>query len=219
MSTLSSTLFRYLFHCYISDPYVCSKKVIQRAQNQHAYEKCKTSSKTYLIAPLPNIPWSLYVMSWSTFPIMKTLPLFQQEFRCQDEITQDDHLAHWDNFPPYHSSSLSTAYGISGFLELIQRQRLHAQYQYEELWLVHYKTMSEPVFLQEIHAKITKCVLEWSELNKLLKTAGFGDVNCKMGRSLLKWKAHHVMDLLADWKAVKKGQDSDQFIFLFTNHW
>jgi hypothetical protein len=158
-------------------------------------------------------------MSRSTFPIIKTSPLFQQEFRRRDEITQDDHLAHWDHFPPYHSSSLSTAYGISGFLELVQGRRLRAQYQYEERWLVRYKTTSEPVFQQEIHAEITKWVLEWSELNKLLKTPSLTDVDCKMGRSLLEWKAHRVMDLLADWKAVKKGRDSDQFIILYSNRW
>ena len=198
---------------------MCSDKVIRCAQNQRTYEKRKRSSQAYLVAPLPNIPRSLRVMSQSTFPIMKMSPLFQQEFRRQDEITQDDHLAHWDKFPPYHSSSLSTAYRISGFLELIQGWRLHAQYQYEELRLVCYKTTSELVFLQEIHAEITKCMLEWSELNKLLKTAGFSDVDCKMGRSLLEWKACHVMDLLANWKAVKKGQDSDKFIILYTNRW
>jgi len=197
---------------------MCSEKDIRRAQNQRAYERRK-SPKTYLVAPLPNIPRSLRVMSRSAFPIMKTSPLFQQEFRRRDEITQDDHLAHWDNFPPYHSSSLSTACGMPGFLELIQGRRLHAQYQYEELRLVRYKTMSEPVFLQEIHAEITKWVLEWSELNKLLKTTAFSDVDCKMGRSLLEWKARRVMDLLADWKAAKKGRNGDQFIILYSNRW
>ena len=76
----------YLFHCYISDPYMCSDKDIRCAQNQCAYKKCKKSSQAYLVAPLPNIPRSLHVMSWSTFPIMKMSPLFQQEFHCQDEI-------------------------------------------------------------------------------------------------------------------------------------
>ena len=108
---------------------------------------------------------------------------------------------------------------MPGFLELIQGRRLHAQYQYEELRLVRYKTMSEPVFLQEIHAEITKWVLEWSELNKLLKTTAFSDVDCKMGRSLLEWKARRVMDLLADWKAAKKGRNGDQFIILYSNRW
>ncbi|KIM37572.1 hypothetical protein M413DRAFT_30770 [Hebeloma cylindrosporum] len=181
-------------------------KVIRRAQNQRAYEKRKQNSKAYLVAPLPNIPRPLRVMSQSMFPIMKTSPLFQQEFRRREEITQDDHLAHWDNSPPYHSSSLSTTYGMSGFLELIQGRRLRAQYQYEELRLVRYKTASEQVFLQEINAEIAKWVLEWSELNKLLKTARFVDVDCKLGRSLLDWKARRVMDLLADWKAFSKYQ-------------
>ena len=196
---------------------ICSEKVLRCAQNQHAYEKCKRSPETNLVAPLSNIPQSLHIMSQSTFPILK--PLFRQEFHRWDEITQDGHLAHWDNFPPYHSSSLLTTYGMSGFLELIQGQRFRAQYQYEELQLVHYKTTSEPVFLQEIHAEITKWVLEWLELKSLLKTASLAGVDLKMGRSLLEWKACRVMDFLADWKAVKKGRDSDQFMILYTNRW
>ena len=79
--------------------------------------------------------------------------------------------------------------------------------------------MSKPVFLQEIHTEIMKWVQNWSELNKLLKTASLAHVDLRMGRSLLEWKVHCVMDLLADWKAVKRGQDSNQFMTLYTNCW
>ena len=79
--------------------------------------------------------------------------------------------------------------------------------------------MSESIFLQEIHAEITKWVQEWSELNKLLKTSNLLNVDLRMGKGLLEWKARRVMDLLVDWKAAKKGQDSNKFITLYTDRW
>ena len=82
-----------------------------------------------------------------------------------------------------------------------------------------YKTLSNIIFLQEIHAEISKYILEWTTLNKLLKTTILAHVDSAMGRTLLEWKARRVMDLLGDWKAVKKGQDSDEFIILYSNRW
>lgn len=158
-------------------------------------------------------------MSRSTFLTLEVSALFQKEFCRQDEISDDNHLAHWDHFPPYHSSSLLATYGMSGFLKLLQGRRFRAQHQYEEDRLVRYKIMSESVFLQEIHAEITKWVQEWSELNKLLKTSNLLNVDLRMGKGLLEWKARRVMDLLADWKAAKKGRDSNKFITLYTDRW
>jgi hypothetical protein len=155
----------------------------------------------------------------SVVPLPTTSPLFQQEFYRQEEVTEADHLAHWERFPPYHPSSLVIHHGISGFLDLIQGRRRRAQYQYEELRLGRYRNTSNPVFLQEIHSEITKLVSEWLELNKLLKTTNLTDIDSTMGRSLLEWKARRVVDLIADWKAVKKGRDGDDFIILYTNRW
>jgi len=155
----------------------------------------------------------------SVVPLPTTSPLFQQEFYHREEVTEADTLAHWEKSPPYHSSSLVITHGISGFLQLIQGRRRHAQYQYEELRLVRYRNMSNLVFLQEIHSEITKLVLEWSKLNKLLKATNLTDFDSTMGRSLLEWKARRVMDLIADWKAVKKGCDGNNFVILYTNHW
>ena len=86
------------------------------------------------------------------------------------------------------------------------------------------------IIVSKIEAKSVKCVLEidldiqqylaaWKELKLLLQLRPKSPIDHTMGHLLFQWKARRIVDLLADWKVVKKGRSKGAFPCHFTNRW
>lgn len=96
---------------------------------------------------------------------------------------------------------------------------MREQYQHEARRLRCYEKSSDTQILQEIDRNIHTYLTSWHELKNILKTLPPSDVDHTMGKHLMQWKARRVVDLLEDWKMVKKGCVNDSFTCLFTTRW
>lgn len=167
----------------------------------------------------PNIPCALRQQAALALP--RESHFFRLEFRTREEVSDTDALAKWDFYPPYETSDdlIGTA-KLEWIVERVHGRRLREQHQHEVRRLQRYDKLSDTEFMQEIDRDINTYLTSWHELRRILKTLPSNShMDRTMGESLMQWKARRVVDLLEDWKVVKKGRADSQFICHFNTRW
>ena len=138
----------------------------------------------------------------------------------RSDASDDNALAKWDCYPPYATPLAS--FGTNGLELVVDRVhgwRLRAQYHSEARRIQHYETASDDDILAEIDRDIQANLKAWKELNSMLQIRPASPVDHAMGHHLLQWKARRLVDLLEDWKVVKKGRSNRAFYLHFARRW
>lgn len=194
-----------------------SAKAIRSAQNQRAYQR-RIAHKSTVKANWPRIPAKL--KNLGMVPIPRGAHFFIQEARTQDVPRSDDPLGIWDDFPPY--ASTYEPLGKASIEALIER--LHGrQYRYQkhqEITRISRFRSAECIndTFQEIAQDINSLFAEWKILRALLKTFPEESLDHTVGHLHMQWKSRRVLDLLEDWKALKKD-GIDGFMTVYCNRW
>ncbi|KAF8170967.1 hypothetical protein BJ912DRAFT_933030 [Pholiota molesta] len=192
-------------------------KLLRREQNKRAYQR-RTENKSKLAPTWPAIPRAL--RQQAALPLPRQSHFFLLEYRTREEISDDDVLAKWDFYPPYHIPHGSIGGGgLDAIIDRVHGRRLREQYQYEACRLQRYEKSTDTQILQEIDRDIHTYLTSWEELKHILDGTNLSHVDRKMGEHQMQWKARRVVDLLEDWKAVKKGRVDYAFTCLYTARW
>jgi hypothetical protein len=193
-----------------------SAKTLRSLQNRRAYEK--RTEKAHTVTPSwPKIPRAL--RQQAAIPLPLTSHWFRLEARSQEEASEDDRLAVWEYHPPYRVAHGSIGGGgLEAVSDGVHGRRYRIQQQFEAKRLRRFDKMTDDEMLIEISDHIKANLAEWARLQELNKTLS-SHIDQVMGNHLGQWKARLVIDLLEDWRAVKKGRKNDAFYVLFANRW
>lgn len=206
-----------LYNSECSLEYCSSAKLLRKEQNRHAYQK-RIEGKSKLVPTWPTIP--RVVHQQGALPLPTSSRFFKNEFRVRNDVSDDDTLAKWDHYPPYATPLAS--FGTNGLELVVDRLhgwRLRAQLHFETWRLRQYEESSDDEILAGIDRDIQANLRAWKELSLMLQMRPDSPVDHTMGHHLLQWKARHIVDLLADWKVLKKGRVNRPFNTHFINRW
>ena len=207
-----------LYGLFMCSYMTCRAKILRREQNRRAYQT-RTQHKSRLTPTWSTVPRAIRDQGSTPLPVLSNF--FKTEFRSRQQVSDDDALASWDYYPPYHSSGESNR-TLSVIIERAHGRRLREQYQSESLRLQRFNDGTDDDILTEIDRDINTYLTSWNELDAILRAPSsdqMAHIDLIMGKHLLQWKARRVVDLLADWKAAKKGRSKQAFKVLFSNRW
>ncbi|KAF8170554.1 hypothetical protein BJ912DRAFT_933217 [Pholiota molesta] len=192
-------------------------KALRQEQNKRAYQK-RTQEKSKLSPTWPSIPRAL--RDQAALPIPQKSHFFLLEYRSREEVSDQDPLAKWDYYPPYHVPHGTIAGGgLEAIVDRVHGRRHLEQRQHEAQRLQRYNKGTDDQILAEIGRDINTYLTSWNELRNILKTMPYSDIDHTMGEHLKHWKARRVVDLLQDWKVVKKGRANGAFECHYANRW
>lgn len=204
-------------------PYLCSllisfrAKLVRSEQNRRAYQQ-RTRDRSKLVPTWPNIP--RVVHQQAAFLLPTNSHFFKKEYRLGGKICDDDALAIWDSSPPYAISSASLgSVGLEVIIDRVHGRHLREQYQDEARRLERYRNADDDDILKEIDCDVHRYLAAWNTLRLALQLRPESPIDHTMGHHLLQWKARRIVDLLNDWKVVKKGRSQSTFSLHFSNRW